>query len=93
MCLGCMDADKKASAKKQNNCNGKHTPFATFKQLKKDICMEYLKLKDQGITKTQYNIDLNGVIDPPDSDYILAITNSLEGNPLPQQENLRISFI
>ncbi|MCB1117302.1 MAG: hypothetical protein KDK50_01830 [Chlamydiia bacterium] len=85
MCLPCVD---KSKAK-----NVKQIPFTTFNQLKKDIILQYLKLKEAGILKQLYQIEKRSVIDPPDKDYILAITHSLQDIPLSEKETVRIIFV
>lgn len=90
MCLACCDADKKAKAMQENECDGNHKPFITFNQLKADVTKEYFKLNK---SKTHFRMIRKGIIDPPSEDYILGITHSLEGNHLPAKESVRISFV
>ncbi len=93
MCFSCCDADKKAEAMKNNECDGNHRPFITFTQLKQDIKSEYFRLKESGIKKESFRILGQAIIDPPTQDYTLAVTHSLQGIPLPDKESVRISIV
>lgn len=90
MCFACNDADKKAQAMRDNECEGNAQPFITFNQIKDDIRKEYFKLNK---TKNHFRMIRAGIIDPPASDYIMGITHTLDGNHLPIKETVRISFV
>lgn len=77
MCLGCWDADERKEALKQDDCDGRLTPFMTVEELKARIVKKWHKTK-----KTSHLVFKEAVINPPENSLEWTETFNNASTPL-----------